>query len=182
MKQEIEKLQHDLDALKAKYQDSLKPSINKGWVKLKGYEVFCYTDDLRSGYGISHDYTWTNQMFIDDLTYWEQATTTEVQQALEKEAVKRGFKEGVRFKTKLGGIYTCKGLIDIWERADVFGLQFTNSEGLIFSNGTWAEIVKEMSTIDYCKEFYETSSINIANRNELIAYLKNNNLQITEIK
>jgi len=139
-----------IDSFKQKYEDSIKPKIEKGWLKLIGYDVFCYTTDLRKGYGVSHDYTWTDQMFIDDLSCWQQATQKEVKEALTKEAVKRGFKEGVKYKNKYGstGIIVekcfCLDGNDLGQRNNMSGCNFH----YIMENGTWAQIISEPKTID----------------------------------
>lgn len=141
-------------------------------------------EDRMYGYGFVNS-EWENDSSIwiaDKENNCIEATPTEVQEALEKEAVKRGFKEGEKVTAILGkgkikttwilGKLTYRKCLSEW----IFG----DGNYCIFNYGVWAEIQKTMSTLDYVKEFYETSSINLANRNELIAYIKNNNLQIIE--
>lgn len=140
-KEEIAKRQTQLDELKSKIE---KPKFKVGWLKLTKYNVFCYTTDFKSGYGISHKDTWTDKMFIDDLAYWEQATPKEVQEALTKEAIKRY--KGKKFRDLNGsGINNFNTLdFDHFQRHELI----YNSEGEPFyKKGIWATPIKT-KTID----------------------------------
>lgn len=162
--------------------------LNRWYISYKNNAILYLTKcngDEGYGYGIAND-DWVNtpeHLFTCELNMYVLATHTEVQEALEKEAVKRGFKEGEKVTAILGKgkIKTTWILGKLTYRKCLSGEWiFGDGNYCIFNYGVWAEIQKTMSTLDYVKEFYETSSINLANRNELIAYIKNNNLQIIE--
>jgi len=72
-------------------------------------------------------------------------TDEEIKNALEEEAVKRRFKEGVRFKNILTG---CVGIGTIKARGNYFEFKESKNQlwfseiGCVFNNGTWATIIK----------------------------------------
>jgi len=113
-------------------------------------------DDFIIGYGINYKGDW-----IDEKEVWKITndlrvlTPQEVQTALEKEAVKRGFVDGVSFKdweiwTKYGNItfefkekYNRLYMWSDFSETKHDGYKSNNrSKSLIFKNGIWAEIVK----------------------------------------
>lgn len=100
------------------------------------------------GYGFGSDNCGNEWFDMSDVEFtcnnWIEATPQEVAEALEKEAVKRGFKEGtcfldVEFKEK----QICHNEIEICKNTaeSETGLQFGILNGLIFYNGIWAEII-----------------------------------------
>lgn len=125
----------------------LKPKFEVGkWYKVDGTPFMKYlnkyhTVDSNFGYGINLHGEWTNSEFgLDSAT---PATDKEVEEALIKEAERRGFKEGVKY-TALGvdgSTLSSKGL---------FNQSFVYKDnhlwcgyGFIFVNGKWAEITKD---------------------------------------
>jgi len=112
------------------------------------------------GYGISSNGFWCNEVsWIQNKEYnpHRKATESEVFEALKKEAVKRGFVDGVKFKSSLSEdgktrtVYfknescfdfyaslnrlNCVTTRDEWD--------FGQSNPTIFQNGVWSEIIKE---------------------------------------
>lgn len=171
----IEELRKEFNS---KLDDILKPKFEVGWLKLKEHNVFCYTTDFKKGYGISHGDEWTDVIFIDDLNYWKQTTPKEVEEELIKEAEKRGFKEGVDIKHD--------GLINEYGNMAVAGERRINSlnfyyennvlrlsEHIIYSNGKWAEIVKNKTIDEIASELNETFG-----RIEIEKYLTENKQDI----
>lgn len=149
----IEALEAELQKLKNEVKE---PKIENGkWYKTNclGGSIFYLTespveDCYVSGYGFENgdwcdlsEHYWTlEQKYKPTL-----ATHQEVEEALIKEAKKRGFKEGVRFKSAL---YKYDCVITTYEFDFHFdymdmckNVLFCNGNA-IFSNGVWAEIVK----------------------------------------
>jgi len=83
---------------------------------------------------------------------WTLATPKEVQQALKKEAVKRGFKVGVKYKHNWFGSYEEHTLdnLNFKLNNNSFGYNTLCSKGCpwIFKDGTWAEIIPNEITSD----------------------------------
>lgn len=72
---------------------------------------------------------------------WEEATEEEVFEALKNEAVKRGFVEGVCFKSALSGNnYKFKNIFT--ESTDMI---WSKNGGVIFDNGKWATIIETIT-------------------------------------
>jgi len=107
----------------------------------------------------------TSELSKKALKHYSEATPQEIQQALENEARKRGFKEGVKFKNVCGTdskICTLIGEKFIIGFLGRNNLHEKNSEGIIFENGIWAEIIqpKPMTQQQIEKELgYEISII-----------------------
>ena len=107
-------------------------------------------DDCQfNGYGIQYDGNWTNNAFIiKDKNRLIEATDQEVESALIDEAKKRGFKEGVYFKTAsfTGNKFFITNSLKYNSEYNVIS-QSGAGEGQIFNNGIWAKIieVKKMS-------------------------------------
>lgn len=101
--------------------------------------LICVTeqDDLGViGYGICEGVWFTNgNAYFKDLIL---ATTKEVEEALINEAKRRGFKEGVKFKSAAtGNEFKLKGNISFNKEYNIL----QPDKGCIFENGKWAEIV-----------------------------------------
>jgi len=164
-----------IDSVIKKYEDSIKPKFEIGkWYKVKNNNDFllCPTnikntmDDV-TGYGFNTDGYWSNESDYWGLDGCYEATPQEVQEALEKEAVKRGFKEGVKFKPVSPNCYNdavgvCGKDFHYYETA-MYGHEpgLCSGKNWIFQNGTWAEIISEPKTIDELAiEFDEVFSKN----------------------
>ncbi len=153
-KEEIAKLQTQLDELKSKIE---KPQFKVGkWYK--GNENSCVFSvlfyctkvdgDKLYGYGlVNNNWTENNSSIniADDENECVEATPKEVEEALTKEAVKR-FPIGTKFESVSGlneFISTGKFIKGTnWEkclfRADSDG----SKNGIVFKNGTWATPIK----------------------------------------
>ena len=117
---------------------------------LETNSLFWYEADVLSKtYTLSFQTTYTTggETFIDD---WVSATDKEAEEALIKEAKKRGFKEGVRINPVrfpendwvIGGVYKFSE-----------GILFLGSDSL-FEDGKWATIIKDKTVTlngDYTK-------------------------------
>lgn len=153
---EINKRIEALEAELQKLKNEVTPKFEVGkWYKTNclGGSIFYHTespveDCYVSGYGFENgdwcdlsEHYWTlEQKYKPTL-----ATHQEVEEALIREAKKRGFKEGVRFKSAL---YKHDCVITTYEFDFHFdymdmckNVLFCNGNA-IFSNGVWAEIVK----------------------------------------
>lgn len=146
MENKIAELKKIKEALEVLINESEKPKRVSGWYKDDQYTKWLMYFDFENNkrYGFDLNGLWFTDNRCDLMTSKDyKATPSEVQEALEKEAVKRGFKEGVIFIAPTSkNRFTAKGEIEIWESNDTFGLSFSDSQGLILDNGEWAEIIK----------------------------------------
>ena len=154
------------------YQEALEfvkgfkePEFEEGkWYKSEhGFSLCCYQGDNEAdstsfeGYGFYDVHGWVSKN-TDPEAYeswsksagWELATDKEVEQALIKEAKKRGFKKGVRVKNLLGsnggsilGDKKTANTDDI----ELVGRYLFMGHLLIMRKGEWAEIEKETYSI-----------------------------------
>lgn len=134
-----------------------KPKLEVGkwsWIDKIGYvgvDALINYPIKGDGYGFNHAGEWitsyNRETIITDVK--RLATDKEVETALIKEAKKRGFKEGVEFKSARSDrkftfkdkAYLANGIL--WNG---------NSTGIIFENGKWAEIIKDkVPTINGCE-------------------------------
>ena len=117
------------------------------WYKSK-IAVFRVTSlvPLKS-YGV-YSGKWGNEFYTDVTTKYGPATEKEVEEALIKEAKKRGFKQGAVVNQQpayngYGDIYTVKGSYFSYNSSrDNFAIDGTG----IYKQGKWAEIIKETIT------------------------------------
>lgn len=123
------------------------------WYNYEG-GLFCFQglkDGLLRGYGIMNYYdSWTDECNLGKRpNLWKSATHQEVEQALIKEAEKRGFKEGVNATREW--IYPNARLVTLNRNNYTFNPSI-NSLTLdgweIFYKGKWAEIITKPK-IDY---------------------------------
>lgn len=145
----IEALEAELQKLK----NEVKPKYEENkWYKSKTNQLVFITE-FRDydviGYGFGNKNDWFD--ISEWMDGWKSlelrlANHQEVEEALIKEAKKRGFKEGVRFKSAL---YKYDCVITTYEFDFHFdymdmckNVLFCNGNA-IFSNGVWAEIVKD---------------------------------------
>jgi hypothetical protein len=120
-------------------------------VIFKGYKF--------STYGFNHSNNWTDTYgsydTFNNMHYkYTPATDKEVEEAIEKECFKKGYKEGVEVICLKGSV---KGIIDkydidnpAWE-IDVKG-GFNLGNKTVMLNGKWAEIIKETITKEQAQE------------------------------
>jgi hypothetical protein len=143
---EYKELKQERKQLKQQLKDL--PSLEVGkWYKdpnTLGYIYFITktTTTEISGYGIignewNDDFGLLNSAVEFDIP----ATDTEVEEALIKEARKRGFKEGVRFNNAVkDSVWEASSGVVSTINSNDWGL-FTNNQ-YIFCKGKWAEIIK----------------------------------------
>ena len=120
-----------------------------GWYFASDSKVFLYYFD---GNTITYGFNWVGG-FSDNLMvsgkHGIKATDKEVEEALIKEAKKRGFKEGVKYENYLGSNGFIKD--SCWKFISSLNtLSQENNKGnnlhYIFDKGKWAEIIKETIT------------------------------------
>lgn len=190
----IEQLRKEFNS---KLDEILKPKFEVGkWYKAKNIKSNLYNNSLinviefnedgtYNGYGFDYSGNWFNKKNCGDIFTKElirtEATPKEVEEALIKEAVKRGFKEGVRvdrsiFKNMSLPTTICdenftsnSNEFIFYEKHNVLRL---GNYG-IFYNGKWAEIVKT-KTIDEVAE--ELSKLHYSS--SYIVYLTENKQDI----
>ena len=103
-------------------------------------------DGCGEGYGLCFS-EWrdnSKSICINDSRFdWEIATDKEVEAALIKEAKKRGFKEGVKYKSASEGNYTetCNSEI----LAAISNNQLCSGGGSVFLRGKWATIIETIT-------------------------------------
>ena len=140
------------------------------WYKSDLNRILCCTKnsgDTFSAYGIEPNGDWIKDQSDWITSYFIPATDKEVEDALIKEAKKRGFKEGVETDCLLGwgGAITSKIKYTFGElRVDVSGeARNTSGWSTIFYEGKWATIIetkKEMTVAEVEKELgYEIKII-----------------------
>lgn len=113
-----------------------------------------------------------NNVIID---WFERlATPSEVQSALEAEAVKIGFKKNITIIQPNGiklEIYSGNFVISV----DALELYFCGAT--IFSKGKWATIIKEKTSEEWVDEFLKNENYAL---DQFAIFLKKNNLKITK--
>ncbi len=140
------------EKIKAKFPDAFKSELEVGkWYKTPKDKGLVFIEkEYKSGtvgYGFTGYGNWTNEWHAsplrDNLTL---ATEEEVKTALIGEAEKRGFKVGVTYNATNVGFENQICLIDSGN-----GFEFNVEENIlrlnewrVFSNGKWAEIIKEI--------------------------------------
>lgn len=141
----IERIESDLAIVK---KDLTKPELETNkWYKDNDGRVIFITKFLRVGviaYGIgaSHwedESEWLNSNGTCDLVLM---TDKEVETALIKEAEKRGFIEGVKIITPMGGIKTIGMSMRYCPIQGCLFNENPNTDGRIFDDGKWAKIVE----------------------------------------
>lgn len=204
MENEIKKLEQDLAGLKAKYEQSLKPKFEVGkWYKDTSNKSIFYLSEFNGigkdcqTYGFNYNGDWMDAVTkgrkrifgsstIDNTIL---ATPQEVQQALEKEAVKLYDGKRVRCllcKNDIGKInysnhskYKYKAIV--YDEAG-FWIGEDSSNGnkriLVMRDGQWATPIKERSLEDMAELMYGLTKCNLINRfkkhkTELIEILTN---------
>lgn len=132
-----------------------KPKLEVGkWYKADGNEksLICfqgYWNDNVYSYGFGILGYWTNTFGFWKDKYYTEATPTEVIERLKAEAVKRGFVEGVRFKTNWFGedefnIFS-GGELRLNQNSYGYNTLCECGTPWIMKNGIWAEIYTEPS-------------------------------------
>lgn len=199
-KEEIAKLQNQLDELKSKIE---KPQFEVGkWYVLNSDWCFLVNiskieDNNIFGYGFNY-YGTRNEYIenpenawvdIESLDSYHLATQKEVEEALTKEAVKRRFKDGVRFKSAVEpndkDNFIFKSPFDFKINYNNDGTRLWGaSSGCIFSNGKWATPIKTKTIDELAMEFdkfcYTKDQSYLSIQDSFIAYSKENKEEIIE--
>ena len=137
LQEQINKLQNKLDELNS------KPELEIGkWYKFG--DCLMVWNDGEITYGFFTDCWGVDWSFsVGEAKYATPATNKEVEDALIAEAKRRGFKKGVTFKCAVGG-GEIKFSKNIYYLSSTQGNVLWNGGiGRIFSDGKWAEIIKE---------------------------------------
>ncbi len=170
-KEEIVQRLEEIKTEKKQLKKQLKelPSLEVGkWYKTDDKTEFLINildlGDLRYGkaYGFGNSGTWYDESRFGfrNLT---PATDKEVETALIKEAKKRGFKEGVKYKTNGGTINKLKSNNFIYEYVSGVGMTIGTEDIWFFCNGKWAEIIEEPKTITLNGEYNRIQLTDILN-------------------
>ena len=133
--------------------------VGKWYINIDGLKCLHFVTKITDSkeyfaYGFSFSNEWKNNKgfgSVNDYTNknFRPATDKEVEEALIKEAKKRGFKEGVRIKSKwmtnisannLNGKFVFDNKFELCAEANRL-MKYT-----IFEKGVWAEIIKETIT------------------------------------
>jgi len=162
--------------------DNFKEVLEVGkWYKNKGC-IACFEGNGADGYGFNRKNEWRGKgsqwfkgsdgsyIFEGYLLFkdWTLATDKEVEEALIKEAKKRGFKEGVCINNVMNGmlgnikegvefsynnVTNRLYLIDcVYDNKANYGSSAVNNKYTIFNNGKWAEIIEDkVPEINGCK-------------------------------
>lgn len=183
MKQEIEALRAELHSIvDSKIDKLIKPEFEVGkWYK-NSCHIFYPTDltdlDNIKGYGMYNgnwkEYSDFSMLGNDRVVL---ATPTEVQQAFEKEAVKRygELKVGDKVKGHWGNeIKTMNDKRDYYLSMDSQHIYFGINNVCLMCDGKWAEIVKEMSLESLAEKLESLTEF------EKAVYIKKNKTQIIE--
>lgn len=112
------------------------------WYKGKLGSIVYFTGET-TGWGISNSGAWLNNDQWQPLNSynWTPATEDEVKTSLINEGLRRGFVDGVRFKSPKGLEYILRGRLVCIEGNNLYGA----TVGCVFDGqtGIWAEIIEE---------------------------------------
>lgn len=157
---QLSEAQGQLEELKKKIENYQEPKFEVGkWYKSKNpakktlFVLTKFTEDHgvfknTDGYGFDFEGDWKGNgfdLFGCDVSLFIPATKEEVEEALIKEAKRRGFKEGVGFKD-MCATQSLRNGIFLYE-CPIHGLCLIDNNkytgNYIFWGGKWAEIIKE---------------------------------------
>lgn len=176
-KEEIEKLQEQLNILKSKID---KHEFVVGmWYKTNYKDgdnlLGCFVKlDYYGNYGFTINGKWTNSLSMTSAKGWTLATHEEIKEALKKEAVKRGFKDRIKL-ISTDGTTSKKTLMFNDLEFDVKENWLCDGWGnIVFQNGKWAEPVNIM-TLDEL-----INSASYLNMSNLRKYVTENKTKIIE--
>ncbi len=187
MKQELETLRAELHSIvDAKIDKLIKPEFKTNvWYKDKKTKFLLYPTKIKrvmdavTGYGFNVDGEWLDECNDLGLEGCIEATTTEVQQALEKEFNKL-YPKGSKVKCLADG---ATRVIDNGSFHYSIDTNYAYHHGAkVFENGQWAEIVKPMSLEDLGKDFnkFIQTSFGGSVAKDFKKYLTENKTQIIE--
>lgn len=130
-------------------QEEVKELEVGKWYKSNDYKnSIVFKVDETGGYGFWKD-CWSSSYLCNDPHQWRLATNEEVLEALSKEAVKRGFKEGVTVNNHQG-----KNKLPHFDLKNIktgfrYGIYYDDDKCGIWLcyRGKWAEIIEEPKSI-----------------------------------
>ena len=158
----IKDLQKQLEDIKSNALDENKGEsefeVGK-WYKGEESNILAFCEESYNagfnGYGFGDSGVWyNNQNWMNNTDFPIPATDKEVEQALIKEAKRRGFKEGVRFDCENSDAKNC--LFSDFYNGDKLKWQFSPENNTLskecnqffFKEGKWAEIIENKLTIN----------------------------------
>jgi hypothetical protein len=131
-----------------------KNALVRGWSRIKGDEfALAFIQGIEETYGFDYKGRWSRNWCENiSSTKYTPATDKEVEEALIKEAKKRGFKKGVSFLSISDGVK---------KQGSNFGYYGNNNQiclggGTIFKDGEWAEVLQTITKQQAEKELGKT--------------------------
>ena len=163
--QRLEELKTEKKQLKKQLKELPSLEVGKWYTNYHPHLFYCESiiEDMARGYGFERGEWQQNKSWNIHNGSQIPATDKEVEEALIKEAKKRGFKEGVkiyrlgsRFLSDKcrGGFYLKDNNIYVVGRYD---------EPCIFRDGKWAEIIEQPKTVTLNGDYTETQLKDILN-------------------
>jgi hypothetical protein len=134
IKAQIKELKKELNSIK---YNGLKVGE---WYKESDSFLFCFNGKFgnSTNYGFNKIGVFRQELGVHRLDRYTKATETEVFKALKKEAIKRGFKEGVTVRSVKNSEYKVDNNTFKWD-----GEYLWLSSITIFKDGKWAEIIED---------------------------------------
>lgn len=137
-----------LPKLKQWFPEAFKNELKVGkWYKenKENNFMFCFQGiysryESSKAYGFTLSGKWYENLGVDKESTYFEATEQEVKTALENEAVKRGFKKGVTFKSLDNKHCTLEGTSFLFKKNTLYATD--GFKDIIFKNGVWATIIK----------------------------------------
>jgi len=145
--------------LKDTFKECFETELEVGkWYKsdykngLKNKSIYCVTGIYGNNFG-AYGFNWEGKWSVNkydygtiNKDYQTPSTEKEVEEALVKEAIKRGYKKGVKVKTDWFGEEEINilngGSFNLNNNAFGFNTLCNNGSPWIFKNGIWAEIIQ----------------------------------------
>ena len=162
----IEELKKIKDALEVLINESENTKFEVGkWYKTEIGSIYFLSKiegENLFGYGLDSNNVWFDNTWLCEITDIKSlATPKEVEEALIKEAEKRGLKEGIKIKFEKydDRIVITKGKLDFLEHENKLRFDY----GTIFYNGEWAEIVKTKTIDEIARDLSILSEYGIIN-------------------
>lgn len=137
----LEAIKQEKKQLKKQLNDLPSLEVGKWYKNSYPHLFFCqYIDgDMARGYGFKMGEWEQNKSWCIHNGSQKPATDKEVETALIAEAKKRGFKEGVKFRSAFSGDdFIFDELIPCYKDNQLW----MSSTGQVFKKGKWAEIIK----------------------------------------
>lgn len=148
LKKEISKLNKKIEKLENKEEPKFE--VGKWYKGVKRKNIIAYCERLYErgfyGYGFDDNGVWSaNDLWLENADDPLEATKEEVEEALIKEAKRRGFKDGIKFvssKSSLKGRINTSSFNYLEDCNELCCLDYSGQTDSIFHNGKWAEIIE----------------------------------------